>query len=65
MKIIGEVRTKDAKKLLFQIGKEKEDFFLLIKPRGIERTYSIPLQTIMNYIQYGKNEHDGKRSIDL
>lgn len=47
MRIIKDVRSSDAdKKLLFQLGKDENQEFIIVKQKGNKKRYVIPFEEI-------------------
>lgn len=45
-RIIGEVRTADSGKLLFQVADNGAEAFILLKPKGSNYVYCCPMSDI-------------------
>ena len=47
MRIIKDVRSSDAdKKLLFQLGKDENKEFIIVKQKGNKKIYVVPLEEV-------------------
>lgn len=49
-RVLGEVRTSDSGKLLFQVADNGSEAVILLKPRGTEKVYCFPLSDLSSFI---------------
>lgn len=49
LRVIGEVRTADSGKLLFQLADNGGEAVIMLKLRGIETVYCLPINTLSTF----------------
>lgn len=54
--LIEDIRAKDTGKLLFRIGKKGNEYYLLIKPKGMKTEYHIPVNELLLWANESPNK---------